>query len=166
MKNNGYTSANVLVFGSLLIFSLLTMSFEALANDQLKKGQALYQQNCAQCHDSGASTSDAWKKPNSMGEMPAPPHNQRGHTWRHSDNQLKRMIIKGWRDPFNKSKRLTMPSFKGRLTAQEIDILLGYLKSLWTEQQRIFQKAETKRRDKPSTKKLNSSSQPQSVKGT
>ena len=75
--------------------------------------------------------------------MPPPPHDETGHTWRHSDAMLYRMIAEGWRHPFNKSDRLTMPAFEERMTAQEIQSVIDYLKTLWTDEQREYQKTES-----------------------
>jgi mono/diheme cytochrome c family protein len=48
-------------------------------------------------------------------------------------------VSKGWRDPFNKIKRLTMPSFGDELSLEQIRDVITYLKSLWTPEQRNFQ---------------------------
>ena len=78
-----------------------------------------------------------------LGELPAPPHNAQGHTWRHSDSDLFRMISDGWRDPFNQTKRLTMPAFKTLLTQREIGELIHYLKTLWSAEHQQFQREQT-----------------------
>lgn len=56
------------------------------------------------------------------------------------------MISQGWRDPFNKTERLTMPAFEKVLTPQEIAAVISYLKSHWTQEQRQFQQQESKAR--------------------
>ncbi len=85
------------------------------------------------------------KRPNDQDELP--PHGPEGHTWRHADTMLYRMISQGWRDPFNKTSRLTMPVFKGVLTQKEIGAVIAYVKTLWTPEQRRFQSEETKKRN-------------------
>src|SRR5581483_3822611 len=47
------------------------------------------------------------------------PHGPQGHTWKHSDAMLYRIVREGWRDPFNKTKRLTMPAFRDVLSPRE-----------------------------------------------
>ncbi|WP_218972842.1 c-type cytochrome, partial [Neopusillimonas maritima] len=84
-----------------------------------------------------------WKKPDEKGEMPPPPHDDTGHTWRHSDAMLFKMIAEGWRHPFNKTERLTMPAFGESLTDQEIGAVIEYLKTLWTDEQREYQQTES-----------------------
>ena len=49
------------------------------------------------------------------------------------------MIEKGWRDPFNKTTRLTMPAFASVLSRAEIADVIGYLKTLWTPEERQYQ---------------------------
>jgi hypothetical protein len=33
-----------------------------------------------------------WQQPDARGDLPAPPHDNAGHTWRHSDAQLSEII--------------------------------------------------------------------------
>ncbi|MDF3812028.1 MULTISPECIES: cytochrome c [Rhodopseudomonas] len=67
-----------------------------------------------------------------------------------SDAALYEMVSKGWRDPFNKSKRLTMPAFGGEMSPAQIRAVIGYLKTLWTPEQRQFQSEETRDHPAPS----------------
>ena len=107
------------------------------------QGQQIYQQYCAACHGQQAEGAANWNKPDEKGEMPPPPHDETGHTWRHSDAMLFKMIAKGWRHPFNKTYRLTMPAFEDALTEQEIQSVIEYLKTLWTDEQRTYQATES-----------------------
>lgn len=113
----------------------------AAADTQL--GQEVYRQYCASCHGVDAEGAPGWQKPNERGELPAPPHNSNGHTWRHADSELYEMIAKGWRDPFNKTDRLTMPAFEQILKPDEINAVIAYLKTPWTPEQRQFQLEKT-----------------------
>jgi mono/diheme cytochrome c family protein len=110
-------------------------------------GSQIYGQNCASCHGAQGEGSSNWQVPNELGELPPPPHGPEGHTWKHSDAMLYRIISQGWRDPFNKTDRLTMPAFGGVLSPSEIRAVITYLKTLWTPEQREFQREES--RDEP-----------------
>lgn len=110
-------------------------------------GRAIYQQYCASCHGANAQGAPNWQERDEHGELPAPPHDAEGHTWRHSDAALYEMVSNGWRDPFNKTKRLTMPAFGDVLSQEQIHAVIAYLKTLWTREQRRFQSAES--RDQP-----------------
>lgn len=111
--------------------------------------RAIYGQYCASCHGAKAEGAPNWREPNAQGDLPSPPHDASGHTWRHADAVLYEMIAKGWRDPFNKTETLTMPAFEGVLTPQEIASLIAYLKTLWTPDQRQFQTDESRNRPLP-----------------
>jgi len=79
-------------------------------------------------------------------DLPAPPHDDTGHTWRHSDAQLSEIIRGGLRDQFNKTPDLTMPPFKtDQLSDQEISDVVAYFKSLWSLEHRQFQEEQNRR---------------------
>lgn len=50
-------------------------------------GQSLYAENCAACHGAELEGQPNWQTPDADGVLPAPPHDETGHTWHH-DNQL------------------------------------------------------------------------------
>ncbi|HJU11308.1 MAG TPA: cytochrome c [Candidatus Binataceae bacterium] len=111
--------------------------------DLVKDGHALYGQYCASCHGANAEGAPNWQQRDQQGELPAPPHNAEGHTWRHSDAELYQMVSKGLRDPFNKTTRLTMPPFGDVLSHDQIVAVVTYLKTLWTADERQFQAEES-----------------------
>ena len=115
----------------------------------VKAGRVVYQQSCASCHGARGEGSPAWQQPDRHGELPAPPHDSEGHTWKHSDAMLYRIVQQGWRDPFNKTQRLTMPAFQGQLSPRETIAVISYLKTLWTPEQRQFQKRESEHQPLP-----------------
>jgi|SRR6266404_144846 len=116
----------------------------------LDSGHAIYRQYCASCHGADAQGASHWQERDEHGELPAPPHNAEGHTWRHSDADLYQMVDQGWRDPFNKTKRLTMPAFDDVLSQEQIRAVITYLKTLWTPEQRQFQLEESQGHPFPS----------------
>lgn len=58
-----------------------------LDNRDLAKGQTLYGELCASCHGVNLEGQPDWRTPDGNGVLPAPPHDETGHTWHH-DNQL------------------------------------------------------------------------------
>ena len=70
--------------------------------------------------------------------MPAPPHDETGHTWHHSDQDLF-AITKGGVEAVVPDYESDMPAFDGILSDEEIEAVLGYIKSTWPERQRAFQ---------------------------
>ncbi len=117
--------------------------------DPITAGRAIYRQNCASCHGIHGEGAPNWERPDALGEMPPPPHNASGHTWKHGDGMLYRLVHDGWRDPFNKTNRLTMPSFGTQLTPLEIRSVIGYIKTMWTPEQSAFQRTESRREPFP-----------------
>lgn len=118
--------------------------------DRVNSGSAVYKQHCASCHGANAEGAPNWQERDAHGELPAPPHNAEGHTWRHSDAELYKMVIKGWRDPFNRTKQLTMPAFGDVLSQDQVRTVITYLKTLWTSKQRQFQAEESRGHPFPS----------------
>ncbi|SRR6266568_1573964 len=118
--------------------------------DHVKSGRVVYQKYCASCHGANARGAANWQERDEHGELPASPHDAEGHTWRHSDAELYEMVSRGWRDPFNKTKRLTMPAFGDVLSLEQIRDVITYLKTLWTSEQRSFQSEESQDHPFPS----------------
>lgn len=121
----------------------------ALDPGQIKAGRMVYEKHCAVCHGVRAEGATSWQQPDAQGELPAPPHDPEGHTWKHSDAMLYRIVMQGWRDPFNKTTRLTMPAFAGILSPQEVRAVIGYLKTLWRSEQQRFQREESRNQSFP-----------------
>ncbi len=110
----------------------------------LAKGRDIYRQHCAACHGTNGEGATGWQQADRLGEMPAPPHDSEGHTWKHSDAMLYRIVQSGWRDRFNKTQRLTMPGFSTTLSPAETRAVITFLKTLWKPEQRIFQADESR----------------------
>ena len=108
-------------------------------------GRQVYLQNCASCHGANAEGASNWMEPDARGNLPPPPHDDTGHTWRHSDAELAEIIRDGMRDIFNKTPELTMPPFEDRLSDAEITAVIAYFKSLWSEEHRRFQEEQNRR---------------------
>lgn len=71
-------------------------------------------------------------------ESAAPPHDDTGHTWHHSDRMLFQ-ITKGGVGAVVPGYESDMPAFGEDLTDAEIEAILVYIKSTWPERQREFQ---------------------------
>lgn len=70
-----------------------------------------------------------------------PRHNTNGHTWHHPDQVLIDMILNGVTFSAEKQK---MPAFRGKLTEEDVEAILAYIKSWWTKEQRAWQADVTK----------------------
>jgi len=117
----------------------------ALDPSQVARGRQVYLQRCASCHGQNAEGAPNWQQPDARGNLSPPPHDDSGHTWRHSDAQLAEIIRNRLRDRFNKTPELTMPPFKDRLSDAEITAVITYFESLWSSGHRAFQEEENLR---------------------
>lgn len=107
---------------------------------EIALGRQVYLGHCAVCHGQNTEGQPNWKQPDANGNMPAPPHDDTGHTWHHADGLLYEIIRDGFRDPLKPpDSSLTMPAFGDKLNDAEIRAVIAYFKSLWSEQSRLFQ---------------------------
>src|SRR3546814_13934856 len=65
----------------------LTVLGEPVTADEIALGQKFYATNCASCHGAKLEGQPAWKRRLDSGRMPAPPHDETGHTWTPADRQ-------------------------------------------------------------------------------
>lgn len=97
-------------------------------------GQSIYTANCAACHGKTLEGQPNWRSPGVDGRLPAPPHDQTGHTWHHDGNTLFRLTKYGTGafigDP---DYETNMPIYEGILTDDEIIAVLSYIKSTWPQ---------------------------------
>lgn len=99
------------------------------------KGQEIYQANCAACHGDNLEGEENWKQPKSSGRMPAPPHDETGHTWHHNDELLFNLTKYGIaRLSNNPDYQTDMPVYDGVLSDDQIIAVLAYIKSTWPEE--------------------------------
>ena len=96
-------------------------------------GEQLYAEHCASCHGTGLEGQDTWWKRNADGSYPAPPHNELGHTWEHSDRTLFLQIKYGGGFMATPGFHAAMPAFGGKLSDREILGVIAYIKTTWPE---------------------------------
>ena len=76
--------------------------------------------------------------------MPAPPHNERGHTWHHTDHLLFDLTKYGVEKIVKmENYKSNMPAYESVLSDDEIIAVLSYIKSTWPERERAFQESRT-----------------------
>ncbi|MFT6105476.1 MAG: mono/diheme cytochrome c family protein [Paracoccaceae bacterium] len=105
-------------------------------NVDIATGQDLYAETCAACHGANLEGQENWQSPGEDGRLPAPPHDETGHTWHHSDQVLFGYTKLGGREMLAAQGMefdSGMPGFADQLTDQEIWNILGYIKSTWPE---------------------------------
>ena len=95
------------------------------------RGEVIYADNCASCHGANLEGAENWRQPEEDGRMPAPPHDQTGHTWHHPDTQLFQLTKLGPAKIVGQGYESNMPGYEGVLSDQEIWDVLAYIKSTW-----------------------------------
>lgn len=104
------------------------------------RGREVYVADCAPCHGTNLEGQPNWKERRADGKLPAPPHDETGHTWEHPDKVLFEVIKYGVAEKAGPNYLTDMTGFKDRLTDQEIWAVIAYIKSTWPE--RIRKKLE------------------------
>ncbi len=104
---------------------------------QLALGEKLYAQHCAACHGANLEGQPNWRARLPNGRMPAPPHDDSGHTWHHPDPVLFGITKHGLVPPYApKGYESDMPAFAGTLSDAEIRAVLAFIESRWSERVR------------------------------
>ncbi len=107
---------------------------------QVALGERLYRNDCASCHGANLEGQPNWKIRNAEGRLPAPPHDDTGHTWHHPDDHLFRVVKRGVQPPLApEGYESDMPAFEGILSDDEIWAILSFIKSTWSEKSLSFQ---------------------------
>ena len=104
----------------------------------LAQGKDIYAANCASCHGANLEGQPDWRRRSENGRMPAPPHDETGHTWHHADSDLF-TITKLGLSAVVPGYESDMPAFEKILSDTEISAVLDYIKSTWPDRQRGFQ---------------------------
>lgn len=107
-------------------------------------GKAVYSENCASCHGADLEGQPNWRESLPSGRLPAPPHDETGHTWHHPDRVLVEIVKKGTAAVVGGGYETDMPGFEGILTDNEISAVLAFIKSRWPERERDHQERLTR----------------------
>jgi len=100
---------------------------------QVASGRIVYERHCASCHGANLEGQPDWKSRNAKGRMPAPPHDDSGHTWHHADDVLFGIVKIGVNPPYGPpGYQSDMPAFGDTLTDPQIWDVLAYIKSRWS----------------------------------
>ena len=108
-------------------------------SDVERRGQTLYQANCASCHGTSGQGQANWKSARPDGTRPAPPHDVTGHTWHHADAVLFGIVKEGGTFAAPPGYPATMPGYKASMTDQQIIEVLTYVKTMWGARERQYQ---------------------------
>ena len=97
--------------------------------EQIARGKQVYTQHCIECHgETGRGQPGDWRIRDADGHFPPPPLDDSAHAWHHPTAVLLEIIRDG--SPQGEGK---MPPWKGRLSEQEMQDVVVYIKSLWSD---------------------------------
>ena len=126
----------------VLIIAACCIATGAIADHELNdrdltNGQTLYSEQCASCHGASLEGQPDWRTPDEDGVLPAPPHDETGHTWHH-DNQLLFEYTRLGGEEALAARGVTgfasgMPGFGDALTDDDIWDILTYIRSTWPD---------------------------------
>ena len=140
----------------LLVFCLMTIAsavwaLEPLDAASVARGAPLYQAHCADCHGAQLEGEANWRLRRPDGSLPAPPHDDSGHTWHHGDSLLFDYTKLGGEEALRRMGITGvvsgMPAFGALLSDREIQSILTYIKSHWSEEVRRLQAERTRAED-------------------
>lgn len=103
--------------------------------DVVRRGKEVYMQQCASCHGANLEGEPNWQTRPENGYLPAPPHDETGHTWHHPDDYLFAIVERGVVPPLAPAGyKSRMYGFGNVLSNEDILAVLSYIKSTWPEQ--------------------------------
>jgi len=152
MKNSAKIYIGLLVVTAVAAAAAIPFGVRYYQSKNLARevaaGSSLYQQNCASCHGANLEGQPDWRAPGADGLYPAPPHNDDGHTWHHTDQLLFDYTSLGGAAALKKTGiedfESGMPAFGEVLSADEIRSVLTFIRSNWSDRNRISQQERTK----------------------
>lgn len=93
-------------------------------------GERVYREHCAACHGANLDGQPGWQSRRPDGRLPAPPHDETGHTWHHADKVLF-LITKEGVAALVPGYESEMPAYADILTDNEIWAVLAFIKNRW-----------------------------------
>lgn len=98
----------------------------------VRLGEAVYADQCAACHGADLEGQvPEWRSRGPDGLLPAPPHDETGHTWHHADMLLFQITKFGTEALIGGDYKSNMTGFGDILSDAEILAVLAYIKSTW-----------------------------------
>ena len=127
-------------FWSINVALMTLFACEALADHELRQGdirqgQRLYMEYCASCHGADLKGQENWRSTKADDTLPAPPHDETGHTWHHDSKFLFSYTKLGGAEVTDRlgiqNFKSGMPGFSNLLNDKEIWNILAFIYSRW-----------------------------------
>jgi len=94
-------------------------------------GQPLYMRYCATCHGRRLQGQPLWQTQDQYARRRAPAHDESGHTWQHSDEEIFHMTKFGRFSTTPPDAASSMPAFAGVLGDADILSVIAFIKARW-----------------------------------
>lgn len=107
--------------------------------DTVREGKQLYAHNCAGCHGRRLQGQLLWQVQDEYAGRRAPAHDQTGHTWQHSDEELFQMTKFGRFATTPATVKSYMPAYGQSLNDHQILAVIAYIKATWPLGLRVSQ---------------------------
>jgi S-disulfanyl-L-cysteine oxidoreductase SoxD len=105
----------------------------------VQRGKWVYMERCASCHGRYLQGQPLWQLADQNAGRRAPAHDQTGHTWQHSDEQLYHVTKYGKFAGAPAQAVSAMPGFKDALDDHEILAAIAFIKARWPTGLRVLQ---------------------------
>jgi len=112
--------------------SMAQAAMDATDTERVALGEKVYASFCAGCHGANLQGQANWQRRLPLGNFPAPPHDDTGHAWHHSDQWLFEVVKFGGQRHAPPRYRSAMPSYQEMLSDDEIWAVLSFIKSRWS----------------------------------
>ena len=127
---------SLFLLGILLMFDVESAEQNSMpvgvSSAQINQGKRVYKRFCSFCHGKKGEGQANWRVRQSDGKLPAPPHDESGHTWHHPDSVLFAITKYGMVPPnAPDGYKSDMPGWKDSLNDNDIWAVLAYIKSTW-----------------------------------
>ncbi len=96
---------------------------------QVARGRAVYDAHCMTCHGpEGKGQPGDWRIRDAQGNYPPPPLDDSAHAWHHPTAVLLEAVRDG-----SPGGQGNMPAWKDKLTEEQMQDVVAYIKSLWSD---------------------------------
>jgi mono/diheme cytochrome c family protein len=107
--------------------------------EAVQEGKKLYASHCASCHGRRLQGQLLWQVQDEFAGRRAPAHDQTGHTWQHSDEDLFAIVKFGRFRTTPASVKSYMPAYADNLSDEQILATRAYIKATWPLGLRVSQ---------------------------
>jgi mono/diheme cytochrome c family protein len=105
----------------------------------VKRGKVIYIGRCASCHGRNLQGQPLWQLTDEFAGRRAPAHDETGHTWQHSDEDLFYMTKYGSFPSPAAGVSSYMPAFGNVLDDRDIVAVMAFIKARWPIALRVSQ---------------------------